>query len=258
MNRYRTLANEKPTDFSNYYSRKNGFVEYKYALNHCPCINNNKKDVNFTMTNSVYYNGKKNIINYRSYDTLISLSKTSAILTPSCNDCPDTPLTLLNGATSSINYDDLYEHEICEKKTKPNCDCCCIKCKKTLIINICHEQTGKLFPYGKFNNATKNPNIQIHSLQNVGSCDINFNCNPVVPECCINLLEKPVACDKKITYIENIEQQCKTNYAVLPEYMKNNQDYLEKIKIEDNNKNKELSENCIEIYSRVGNNKSII
>ena len=257
MNRYRTLANEKPTDFNNYYSRKNGLVEYKYALTHSPYVNN-KKDVNYTMTNSKYYAGKKNITNYRNYDTLISFSKTSAILTPRCNDCLDTPLTLLDGATSSINYADLYEPILCDHINKSNCSCSYTKCKKTRIVNICHEQSGKLFPYGKFNNGNKNPNIQIHSLQNIGSCDSNLKCNPVVPECCINVLDNPIAGENKITYIENFEQQCKTNYEVLPEYMKNNQNYLEQIKLNVNNKKKELSEKYIEIYSRVGNNKSIV
>jgi hypothetical protein len=149
MGRYRTLCSDnEPKDFNTYYNKKKGMTIYKNLRTTKSCYNNLVNN-NILMNNSCT---NKNIKYYKSYDSLINLSKVSSFLTPECSDCADVPVLLSNGITSEMCYDELYE-------------------------DYCKEKTGKIFPYGHFNNKVKNPLIKIHSLKNIeGDCESKLNC----------------------------------------------------------------------------------
>lgn len=270
MGRYRTSSNDTPKDFNNYYNKKKGLVAYKYAITHNSNYNNTN-NVNFNMKTTCIGGDNicvksKNIINYKSYDTLINLSKISSNLNPNCSYCADVPINLMNGITSKIGYNELYEVD-CEK-TISNNNCPCKKCMKIPIINDCYEKTGKLFPYGHFNNSVKNPSIQIHSLQNIGPCQVNLDCEKykycecknsgINCKCCEYSIITPITNDENIKYTDNSVPDCVNYYNDVPEYMKEHLENLNKMKDERNIKNKELAEKSINIYSKFGNNKYTI
>ena len=242
--------NAEMLDYTSYYKKKVGLTNYQYALLQNPCTNNVKNN-SFLMNDC----NSKSIYNYKSYDTLINLSKVSAYLDPSCVQCLDVPVNLLNGLQSEIYYNDLYEleHPICE----------CTICTKILLINKCLEKTGKLFPYGKFNNSVKNPAIRIHSLNNINAnkCQEKLECPPYVIcqssipvdhcECSMFTVTTPFDDETTINYTDN-NNVCSN----LEEYLPFQREHIAKLREEKKEKlqeDKVLSEKAINIYSKFGN-----
>ena len=118
----------------------------------------------------------KNIVNYKSYDLLINLSKISGLLVPNCSECTDIPIYLNNGINSEIYYEEL----------------------ELYTDDCCNNKTRKLFPYGYFNNTIKNPSIQIHSVRNIqGECEYKLTCDADTQPC--NITNPPIT-NPPITY----------------------------------------------------------
>jgi len=250
-------------DYTSYYKNKVGLTNYQYALLQTPSVNNAK---NNTFSMNTCDQSSNRIYNYKSYDTLIQLSKVSAYLDPCEAHCLDVPVNLMNGLHSEVYYNDLYEVE-CTKEDGEEDRCCeCNKCLKIPRINNCLEKTGKLFPYGKFNNSIKNPAIQIHSLKNINAnnCQEKIECPPYVIcpclrpldecECCNYTVTTPFDADTNIKYTENSIVDC-SNLEILLPYQQTYITYLQEIKTRKLQEDKILSEKAINIYSKFGNNK---
>jgi len=260
MGRYRTsCGNNEPKDFNTYYNKKKGMTIYKNLRTTKSCYNNLVNN-NILMNNSCI---NKNIVYYKSYDSLINLSKISGFLRPECSDCADVPVLLANGINSEICYDELYEDD-CSNTESNDLSCCCGKCIKIPIMNNCKEKTGKIFPYGHFNNKVKNPLIKIHSLKNIEEdCESKLNCAsyeyckcpPGITDCkcCEYSIITPLTNTENIKYYENSNKECDTNSInnnEFPSFISNDLGYFEQLKKENNEEDKILSSKAINVYSK--------
>ncbi len=256
--------NEEMLDYNSYYKKKVGLTNYQYALLQNPSTNNIKNN-NFLMNDC----NSKSIYNYKSYDTLINLSKVSAYLDPSCVQCLDVPVNLMNGLQSELYYNDLYEvgcTNSCIENREEDTFCECTNCRKIPLINNCLEKTGKLFPYGKFNNSIKNPAIRIHSLNNIDAnkCQEELECPPYVIcqcslpledcECCNYTVTTPFDDESNIKYTENSIADCNSLETLLP-YQQLYASQLQEMERQKLQEDKILSEKAVSIYSKFGNNK---
>ena len=258
--------NNLDLDFNSYYSKKNSITNYNFARLHNANDNNNI-NVNFSMKQCINNNPNncnfKKIVYYKSYDTLINLSKISHLLDPSCNDCiSDVPINLNNGIKSEIKNNELYESQ-CISSEDIFCEDTSL-CDKIPIINNCHEKSGKMFPYGIFNNSIKNKNqpIKIHSLTKINcecsektycpssyiKCKCDITCN-----CCIFTTTTPLDKNTNINYTENNNiNDDFLDSNILPFKQENIQKIKELNEI-NLQKDKLLSEKALNIYSKFGN-----
>ena len=262
MGRFRTICKDnEPKDFNSYYTKKKGLNTYTFLKTTQNVCYNNAVNNEIKLGNECF---NKKIIYYKSYDDLINLSKISSLLDPSCSECADVPVNLANGLQSELCYEELYE-EGCEKTEKNN-NCCCKKCMKIPIINECQEKTGKMFPYGHFNNAIKNPSVKIHSLQHIESIDaceekltcpsyIYCQCPPGYTDCkCCNYsITNPITNTENIKYYQNSVEHCDDD-----DENTTNSDLMQlyEMKNEHNEKEKRLAEKAVSIYSKFGNNNT--
>jgi hypothetical protein len=220
MSSRRPFAKSNEMDYNAYYKRKAGLTNYQYARLHTSAANNTINSqflMNECPSTTPKCNAKK-IYNYTSYETLINLSKIASSLNPDCRECADVPTNLLNGLQSEICYNELYESE-CTKLESEDRWCGCARCLKIPIINDCYDKTGILFPYGRFNNSNKSPEIKIHSLKNI-SCEcveklecseyILCQCSPLVEncECCKYTTTMPFDEKTNVTYTNNSRGEC--------------------------------------------------
>lgn len=258
MGRFRTMCKDnEPKDFNSYYNKKRGITTYTFLKNTQNSCSNNAANTNIKLGNEC---DNKKITYYKSYDDLINLSKISSILDPNCSECADVPINLANGLQSELCYEELYE-EGCQK-TEKNDSCCCKKCMKIPIINECQDKSGKMFPYGHFNNSVKNPSVKIHSLQhieNINACEEKLTCASYIYcqcppgftncKCCNYTITNPITNTENIKYSQNSVEHC-DQIDTTNEYLMN----LAQMKKEHNEKEKILAEKAIYIYSKFGNN----
>ena len=249
MSNRRPFSNQNNNlDFNSYYSKLNGLTNFKFARSHSS-IQNNHINNNFSMNNC----NTKRIVNYKSYDTLINLSKISSLLNPTCSKCLDVPVNLMNGIQSEVYYNELYEIKCHEDNI---CDCI-----KIPIINPCYEKSGKMFPYGRFNNSNKNPPIKIHSLKGIDcECEEKLECPPYIIckcsldvnhcECCKFTTTTPLNQNTNIIYTDNYEECDNSNHLAFFEIEHMNE--LEEIKNKKLQEDKLLSEKAVDIYSKFG------
>jgi hypothetical protein len=268
MGRFRTFANDEQKDFNHYYNKKNGETIYKYARTHTSEYNN-YINPNFSMSNCSTYNenGTINdsckqstgIVNYKDYQTLIILSKTSSFLNPDCNVCADVPLQLNDGLKSEICYDTLYKTysvNPCNGKTK------------IPIIDICKEKSGTSYPYGLFNNNKKNPPIKIHSIKDLQPCQEELHCNSYkfckCFDCkvCKYKVVTPIDENTNIIYTEenyddnhnhnndNHNDNHNDEYSNVPFYMREHLIYLNQLKREQQSENIKLTDDAINIFGK--------
>lgn len=123
---------------------KKEFIEI--SNNKITCCNNDKSstDTSFVWQPAIY------VAVFENYNTMINLLLEQASLDKQCYSCPDVPVTLNNGLTSEFCFDDYFKSV--SKLSKHPCKCLPIR-----DIDICQLESGKLYPYGHFNN--NNPNI---------------------------------------------------------------------------------------------------
>jgi hypothetical protein len=250
-------------DFNSYYSNKNSLSYLNFARSHNSIQNNNINPF-FSMNECTNIQNSKKIVYYKSYDTLINLSKISSLLDPSsCNNCSDVPINLMNGLQSEVYYNDLYETE-CTKLESEARFCECARCLKIPIINHCYEKSGKIFPYGRFNNSLKNPAIKIQSLKNIdGECKEKLECPTYIIckcspynencECCEYTTTTPFDKNSNIKYTNNSDKSCDNQiYDHLAFFSKEHMNDLQEIKNKKLQEDILLSEKAIDIYSKYG------
>jgi hypothetical protein len=223
--------------------------------------------------NHIEENCIKSIVNYNDYSTLISLSKTANSLDPNCKTCADIPININDGLQSELYHDEIFKKDCSvDVENRNGVDynkCKCNKCLKIPIINICQERTGKIFPYGHFNNKLKNSISKIHSVYNVELCEDKLICNtykfcrcPAGMQncnCCKYIVNTPF--DKTtIKYTENgADRKCdvdddKSLHRIQNEHL--NEIY--KLEKEQMVKNKELAVEAVDIYSVYGSTTHIV
>ena len=265
MSNRRPFSNHNlPLDFNSLYSKKISLSLLKFARN-VPSIQNNNFNSSFSMNECTNIPSSKKIVYYKSYDTLINLSKISSLLDPSCTQCADVPLNLMNGLQSEVYYNDLYETE-CKKLESEDRFCGCARCLKIPIINYCYEKSGKMFPYGRFNNSIKNPPIKIQSLKNInGECQEKLECPTYIMckcspynencECCKYTTTTPFDNKSNIKYTENSDKDCDNKIDHRLEHLpKEELEKLQEMKNKKLQEDKILSEKAINIYSKFGSN----
>ena len=277
MNRFRTLARADTPSFSEYYGRKTGNESYKYAKNHSIAYNNTTNPNFFMriikkMPEDYDEPCSKAIVNYRDYATFINLSKTANMLDPNCKTCADVPVNMNDGLQSELYHDEIFKKNCSigvENRTGIDFNRChCIKCLKIPFINICQEKTGKIFPYGHFNNTLKNPISKIHSVRNVELCEDKLDCNtykfcrcPAATQdckCCKYTVNTPF--DKTtIKYTENAaDSHCavvdESLHRITNEHLKE----IRRLEHEQMVKNKQLANEAVAIYSIYGSTTDII
>lgn len=111
----------------------------KYNLNENNCV-----DPSFVIMPSIY------LAVFENYKSMINLLLEQANYDKDCGSCPDVPTSLFEGLRSEFCYDDYFK-SISENN---NILCKCIPFKD---VDVCQVESGKLYPYGNFNN--NNPNI---------------------------------------------------------------------------------------------------
>ena len=250
------------SDFNSYYSNINTLSLLKFARSHHSSHNNSFNPL-FSLNQCDINPSLKNIVYYKSYDTLINLSKISSLLNPSSSSCADVPLNLINGLQSEVCYNELYETD-CTKLNPENKFCGCARCLKIPIINNCHEKTGKMYPYGRFNNSIKNPAIKINSLKCINSeCEEKLKCPTYIMckcstynkncDCCKFTTTTPFDEESNIKYTDNSDISCHDYIDhhlrhLPPEQLIKLQEMKDKKLQED----KILSKKAINIYSKFG------
>ena len=118
------------------------------------------------------------------------MAKAASYYNPNCDSCIGIPENIINGLTSTIDYNQLKTNFITDYN---NCECPI----KIPINNTCKELEGKLYPYGTYINNKKDPLIYIHSVKNLENCDNRKNCpNPVICSC----ENKEINCEYKINF----------------------------------------------------------
>ena len=266
MGRFRTFANNDQKDFNQYYNKKIGEIAYKYARTHSTEYNNyinpqflmNNFSTPFDNNGICDCKNSTGIVNYKDYQTLINLSKTSNYLNPKCNSCADVPSHLNDGLKSEICYDKLYKtYSInpCNGETK------------IPIIDVCRDKSGVAYPYGLFNNKNKNPPITIHSIKDLQPCQENLQCNsykfckcPPWLDCniCKYKVVTPIAEKANIIYTEethdnnhiNVDNHDHINDSNVPSYMQEHLLYLKQLKRENQMENIQLTDEAITIFSK--------
>jgi hypothetical protein len=289
MSRRPFTLNQTPTDFNTLYKKKNSIAAFQYARNHTAAANNMNNTaflMNECPTSNVYTPQMKNIVNYTSYASLIELSKIAALLDPNCSECADVPVNLLNGLKSELQYTDLYDskctkliieenkHEKEDRKDKFKNNnnyckkdkfCGCSRCLKIPRINECNEKLGIMYPYAQFNNSTKNPSIQIKSIQNVNKwCQEKLDCpeyvlckcSPYVEncDCCKFTTTTPFTSNTNVKYTDNNTKTCKeeNDNPFLNSLSPEGRAELLKIKADKLASDKLLSKESVNIYSKFG------
>jgi hypothetical protein len=296
MSRRPFALNQPPTDFNTLYKKKNSLAAFQYARNHT-AESNNMNNTAFLMKECKIKHRCgpkiKNIANYTSYDSLINISKIAALLDPNCSECADVPVNLSNGLQSELQYSDLYykkctkitvedyKYKKDEKLTKEtkfgredNSEktyykgdkfCGCTRCLKIPRINECNEKLGILYPYAQFNNSTKNPAIQIKSIQNVNKwCEEKLDCpeyvlckcSPFVKncDCCKFTTTTPFSENTNVKYTDNNKKSCtyeKDNHF-LNSLSCNQRHELLKLKAKKLADDKNLANNAVNVYSKFG------
>ena len=264
MSNRRPFSNHNlPLDFNSFYSKKSSLSNLQFARSLPSFINNNKNSF-FSMNECTNIPSSKKIVYYKSYDTLINLSKISSLLDPSsCNNCSDVPINLVNGLQREVYYNDLYETE-CTKLDYESRFCQCARCLKIPIINNCYEKSGKMFPYGRFNNSIKNPAIKIQSLKNIDcECKVKLECPTYIIckcspytencECCKYTTTTPFDENSNIKYTINSDKSCDNQiYDHLAFFSKEHMNDLQEIKNKKLQEDILLSEKAIDIYSKYG------
>jgi|694.fasta_scaffold144828_2 hypothetical protein len=278
MGRYRTFANDDQKDFNQYYNKLVGKTTYKYARLHSSQYNN-YINPNFLMNNcpsrTEIDTTRKSIVNYKDYDTLINLSKTSSYLNPVCNVCADVPRQLNDGLQSEICYDKLYR----TYNINP-----CNGEMKIPIIDICKEKSGIPYPYGVYNNNKKNPPIEIHSIKDLHPCQEHLRCNsykfckcPPWMDCtfCKYKVVTPINDKINITYTEDNRDKEENNelhnddsdnesssydnsgenideeyFSSIPLYMREHVLYLKQLQDEAKAESIKLTQDAITMFSR--------
>ena len=247
-----------PTDFNSSYSYKSSLSYLHFARSHSSFRNNNINSF-FSMNECTNIPNSKKIVYYKSYDTLINLSKVSSLLDSSSRNCADVPVNLMNGLQSEVNYNELYESECTEDRF-----CECAKCLKIPIINHCYEKSGKMFPYGKFNNSNKNSAIKIQSLKCIDfECKKKLECPTYIICKCYPQTEDCQCCkytntthfDEKsnIKYTNNSDKSCDNQIDDnLAFFSKEHMNDLQEIKNKKLQQDILLSEKAIDIYSKYG------
>uniref|UniRef100_A0A6C0HGS3 Uncharacterized protein n=1 Tax=viral metagenome TaxID=1070528 RepID=A0A6C0HGS3_9ZZZZ len=273
MGRFRTFANDQPRDFNQYYNKKNGETIYKYARTHTVEYNN-MINPNFLMNNvsipthdhdhdhdnyHLHHNiqdidinnckNSKGIAKYKDYQTLIILSKTASYLNPECNLCADVPTQLNDGLKSEICYNNLYKtYNInpCNGKTI------------IPIIDACKEKSGIPYPYGAFNNKTKNPPIEIHSIKDLQPCQSQLHCQtykfckcPTWLDCkfCNYKVVTPLDEETNIVYtVKNANNNDNTNEHMNDDVI---DEHNETNETNDKNEDDEIDDSNIPLFMRV-------
>lgn len=260
MSSRRPFASSSPSSsFSDLYSKKNALTNYQYARS-ASTAQNNSKNIAFSTCPAFH----KSIFWYKSHGTRINLSKISAFLDPNCSDCADVPVNLLNGIQSEVCYNELYEPGCTKLSAEDDRYCGCARCLKIPIINSCAEKTGKMFPYGRFNNSIKNPAIQIQALKNIDIyCQETLECQSYIMcqcspynkncECCKFSTTTPFDANSNIKYVENSDIACgnKLDHH-LSHLPKDQLEALQALKDKKLNDDILLSQKAINIFSKFG------
>ena len=138
---------------------------------------------------------------FENYKTMIELSMEQATLNGDCRKCADVPSSLYTGLQSEFCYDDYFD-SVSKLGNHP------CKCLPLRDVNLCKLKSGKLYPYGYFNN--NNPNINRDLLRRVTlKCDKKKLCptyiyckcppNAINCKCCDYTVTFPYQ-DKFISY----------------------------------------------------------
>ena len=290
MSRRPFTLNQSPTDFNTLYKKKNSIAAFQYARNHTATANNMNNTaflMNECKTNNRYTPQMKNIVNYNSYDSLINISKIAALLDPKCTECADVPVNLSNGLQSELQYNDLYykkcskiivedhkfgkddkhkkedKEDILNKYYKADRFCGCTRCLKIPRINECNEKLGILYPYAQFNNSTKNPKIQIKSIQHINKwCEDKLDCpdyvlckcSPYVENCncCKFTTTTPFSENTNVKYTDNNTTTCKDEHDndFLNSLSPEKRAELMKVKADKLADDKMLAHNAVNVYSK--------
>ena len=234
-NRYRTLQyNNNITSSGDYINRKKNRENLKFARNN---FDNTSKTNLYSLEcnlkkecyikTPVCFDKEENLVTkykfwkpeiyiatYQNYNTMINFLLEQATLNSDCYNCGDVPVTLDNGLTSEICYDDYYKK--INQVDSYNCynyNFCSNDCDKLTVkdINFCETTDNILYPYGNFNN--NNPDITRklrHRL--VLKCDdkmlcptyIYCKCPPSQDNCYCKCCDYTVIFPYKNTFIKYI------------------------------------------------------
>ena len=252
MPRYRPFSANNITDYNSLYNYKQGSEAYIYAREHSSAYNNSNNR-NFKM-DYCDCKEKTSVINYKDYKTYINMAKAASYYNPNCDSCIGVPINIINGPTSSIEYNQLKtDFNI---NNGDHCECPI----KIPVNNKCKELEGKLYPYGTYINNKKNPLIYIHSVKNLENCNVQKNCpanvicscenKEVNCSCCTYNTITPLTYKTYFKYNNPNNETCNINISAIPQYKI---DYLNENKVQEENQLKQninLSYDAINAYSK--------
>lgn len=192
MGRFRIYCNNKTVSSGEYNERLNGLNTIKHARSK----DKNKPDQNFIVNYNTW-----EIVRFKSYSQYLATAKAFFIINPECNLCPDVPIDLKQGLQSEICYEELLEH-VYNCNSHP-----CQKCDTILKLDICKEKSGKLYPYGHFNNNCLGRNFKFPVKIDVQCCKSELIC-PVYNFCKCPAFWDPKCCKYQVIF----PSECKFIY----------------------------------------------